>query len=361
MSQHPIRRFGWTHFRVSGLIGKTARTMIRNSLVVLGAVICGIIVGAQQGAAQSLFTDNFDEDHSFNWVTHVAGVGSHNVDYFFDYSTIGIPPAPRSVGGTTRGMRLQANTDPAIQPDTGVVSGISVSPFGGDFAGSIRLRFDMWLNFHGPLDLGGPGTTQITGAGVGTAGGNLQIAGRTPDSVYFGATGDGGSTADYRAYSPFSGAIGYQDDSGIFAAPDTVGGIRARNNTNAYYSGFGGETAPVAQAALFPEQTLATSPGAQGFAWRDVVIEWLDTTITFSIDSVLIATVDTNTFSGVGGTNILFNQFDINNTAAPSTTNANSLLFGLIDNVLVEQIPEPTCTAAIAAGLMVSFARRRRK
>src|SRR4030095_7341649 len=115
---------------------------------------------------------------------------------------IGIPPAPHSTGGSTRGMKLQANTDPATQPAAGIVSGVSVSPFGGDFTGNYQLRFDMWLNFHGPLDFGGPGTTQVTGAGVGTAGVGVQIAGRTPDAVYFGATGDGGSSSDYRPHSP---------------------------------------------------------------------------------------------------------------------------------------------------------------
>jgi hypothetical protein len=337
--------------------------MNRHSLMALGAVLCGAIVGTQSGSAQTLFTENFDEDHSFNWLTFTSSVGTHSADFFFDYSTIGIPPAPHSTGGSTRGMKLQANTDPATQPPPtpSVVTGISVSPFGGDFTGNYRLRFDMWLNFHGPLDVGGPGTTQVTGAGIGTAGVGVQIAGRTPDSVYFGATGDGGSSSDYRAYSPGSGAIGYQDDSGVFAAPDDPLGIRARNNTNAYYSSFGGETAPAAQIALFPEQTLATSPGAQGFAWREVVVEWLDTTITFSIDSLLIATVDTNTFSSVGGSNMLFNQFDINSNAAPTTTNATSLLFGLIDNVLVEQIPEPATVSGVVLGLLAILSRRRRK
>jgi hypothetical protein len=335
--------------------------MIRHSMMVLGAVLCGSIAGTQSGSAQTLFTENFDEDHSFNWLTFAAGTGTHSADFFFDYSTIGIPAAPNSTGGTTRGMKLQANMDPATQPTTNVVTGISVSPFGGEFTGSYQLRFDMWLNYHGPLNGGGTGTTQVTCAGVGTAGASVQIAGRTPDAVYFGATGDGGSTSDYRAYSPASGAIGYQDDSGIFAAPDDPAGIRARSNANAYYSSFGGETAPAAQLTLFPEQIGATDPGAQGFAWRDVIIEWLDTTITFSIDSVVIATVDTNTFSSVGGSNILFNQFDINNTAAPSNTNATSLLFGLIDNVRVIQIPEPAAFSGIAVGLMVLSSRRRRK
>jgi hypothetical protein len=250
-------------------------------------------------------------------------------------------------------MKLEANIDRATQPGTNVPSGLSVSPVGGDFMGNYRLRFDMWLNYNGPLDGGGGNSTQITCGGIGTPGASVQIAGRTPDCIYFGASGDGGSaTADYRAYSPGSGASGYQDASGVFAA----GG---RNNTLPYYSMFGGASAPAAQLALFSQQTGTTAIGAQGFVWRNVVIEWLDATVTFTIDGLLIATVDTTTFSGTSGTNILFNQFDINNSAS-TDPNAPLLLFGLIDNVRVEQIPEPSAMIGIGVGLAAVFFRRRR-
>jgi hypothetical protein len=340
--------------------GKPFARMICRSQVVFGVVVlCGAFVGMQRVSAQALFSEDFDADHSLNWISNIAGVGTHNVDYFFDYSSVGIPPAPNSVGGSTRGMKLQANTDPATQPPAGTVSGLSVSPLGGEFTGNYRLRFDMWLNYNGPLTGGGNGSTQITSAGIGTLGTSVQIAGRTPDCMYFGASGDGGSSADYRAYSPFSGAPGYQDDSGIFAAPDDPTGIRARNNTNAYYASFGGLSAPSAQLALFPQQTGTTAIGAQGFTWRSVIIEWMDTTVTFKIDNILIATIDTTTFSGTSGTNILFNQFDINANAS-TDPNAPMLLFGLIDNILIEQIPEPSVMIGMGVGLAAVLARRRR-
>jgi PEP-CTERM motif len=326
--------------------------MIRHLLVVSGTVLYGSFVGTHRVAAQTLFFEDFDADHSADWITNIAGVGTHSVDYFFDYSTVGIPPAPNSVGGSTRGLKLQANTDPATQPaPTDPPSGLSVSPLGGDFTGNYRLRFDMWLNYNGQADgTSGNGSTQITCGGIGTLGASVQIAGRTPDCIYFGASGDGGSVADYRAYSPGSGAPGYQDASGVFAA----GG---RNNTLPYYSVFGGASAPAAQLALFPQQAQITPPGAQGFVWRDVVIEWLDTTVTFTIDGLLIATVDTTTFNGTSGTNILFNQFDINSNAS-TDPNAPALLFGLIDNIFVE-VPEPSALAGLAIGLLAICSRRR--
>jgi hypothetical protein len=98
-----------------------------------------------------------------------------------------------------------------------------------------------------------------------------------------------------------------------------------------YYSGFGNQTPPLAQQALFPQQTASTAVGPQGFAWRDVVIDKSGNSITCSIDGTLIAAIDLTTVS-FGGGNILFNQCDINQTAS-SDPNAASLLFGLIDNV----------------------------
>jgi hypothetical protein len=65
------------------------------------------------------------------------------------------------------------------------------------------------------------------------------------------------------------------------------------------------------------------------------------------------------TFSGTSGTNILFNQFDINANAS-TDPNAPTLLFGLIDNILVEQIPEPSAMIGIGVGLAAVLSYRRR-
>src|SRR5512140_1978016 len=67
------------------------------------------------GQAQvTIFSEDFDTDHRLDntWITNSVG-GYNPVDLYFDYSTVGIPSAPHSVGGTTRGLKLQANLDPA--------------------------------------------------------------------------------------------------------------------------------------------------------------------------------------------------------------------------------------------------------
>ena len=303
--------------------------------------------------AQTMFSDDFDSDHTANWSVSTLGTGS-DANFFFDYSTVGIPSAPNSVGGTTLGLRLRAN-------QTGLggtfPGGVSVSPNGVSFAGNnnYELRFDMWLNFNGPAPAGGSGSTQITGAGIGTAGSSAQIAGGAIDSLNFGTSGEAGSSVDYRAYSP-ANPTGYPDASPVFAAGAHTGN---RNNTDPYYAGFGGATAPAAQVTLFPQQTGATAAGAQGWAWREARIVRYGDTVQWFIDGTLLATVDLTTAGTLGGGNILFNYYDINATVS-SDVNSPSLLFGLIDNVRV--VPEPaTLGLALVGGLMLYGAARRRR
>jgi uncharacterized delta-60 repeat protein len=275
---------------------------------------------------QILFSEDFDSDHTANWTVN-ASAGTHPVNLFFDYSTVGIPSAPNS-GGTTRGAKLQANTA------GGVLGGVSISPVGQGFGGNYRLRLDMWMNYNGPLNGGGNGSTQLGGAGVGTKGTTSQWAGGVYDCVFFCATGDGGiAGTDYRAYSVVSN--NYVPASGIFnagtgTAPDV------RDNGHPYYSVFTSKTAPAAQLALFPQQTGSSAVGSQGFVWRDVAITRTNNKVNWTIDGRSIATVDTSSFSI--STNILLNYFDFN-AASSTDPNAGTLLFSLFDNVRVEALP----------------------
>lgn len=81
---------------------------------------------------------------------------------------------------------------------------------------------------------------------------------------------------------------------------------------------------------------------------------------TYTIDGLLIATVDVSTAGTTGGGNILFNHYDINATSS-TDPNAGSLLFGLVDNVVVTAVPEPEEYAAIFGGVLVAGALLRRR
>lgn len=312
--------------------------------------VCALVTPS---LAQTLFTDPFDTDTSANWSVNLQGSGTSDATFAFDYSSVGIPSSPDS-GGSTLGLRLRANQFGG----TGAFpSGVSVSPTGQNLTGDYRVEFEMWLNYNGPLGPGGSGSTQVTGMGIGTGGTTAQIAGGTIDSVSFGATVDGNSSVDYRAYVP-AVQTGYLATSGVFAA-GTGTAPDARNNSHPYYAGFGGASAPAAQTALFAQQTGTTVVGSLGFAWRDVVIEKVGTEVQWSIDGTLIATVDLTTAGDLGGGSILFSHYDSNATVS---TDANSpqLLFGLIDNVRVVAVPEPATVALGLAGIGLLLGRRRR-
>jgi hypothetical protein len=268
------------------------------------------------------FSENFDVDPTANWRVN-NGPSDGSADFFFDYSSVGIPPAPNSTGGTTRGLKMQANMA------NGILSGISVSPNGQSFNGDYRLRFDLWCNFNGPAPAGGAGSTQVTGGGIGTAGTSAQYVG-VSDGLFVVASSDGNSTADYRIYSRGAQAS-YQDASGIYTA-------NSRDNLNAYYAEFGKLQAPAAQVNSYPNQSGTTLVGSQAWMWHDYVITKRGSNVTWTIDNKLIGTVNMTNFT-FAGSNISLNQSDINATTSLADPNAISVEFGLIDNVRVEVLP----------------------
>jgi hypothetical protein len=318
----------------------------------LGSVAAVLLFMPVIASAQVLYLDNFDTDTSANWTINARNPGDDRATFSFDYSTSFIPPAPGS-GGTTRGLKLEANLA------DGVFSGVSVSPNGQSFSGSYVMRFHAWQNFNGPMPLGGNGSTQLTTAGVSTSGANAQWPGGTVDSVMVGVTGDGGSSIDYRAYvggPSFTGAP-LTETSGAYAAGTGVG---VRNNTDPYYAPLGGGTPPADQRTAFPQQTGSAGAGAPAFAWREWVITVDNGTVTWSIDNRLLATISPTTspdpFSTDG--NIFLGQSDIND-ASSSDPNDTFLLFGLIDNLQVTVIPEPAGLPLLALGALACLRRRR--
>jgi hypothetical protein len=312
--------------------------------------------------AAPLYTNNFDVDDTANWNVNNNGQGTNAANFFFDYSTVGIPSAPHSIGGTTRGLKLGANLNSATAPASGNIPGISVSPTAKSFVGNYELRFDWWENFIGPLDVGATGSTMLGTYGIMTSGTTSNFPG-TADGVWFAATGDGQSSADYRMYSPerptsydiFPASGNPLDAHAVYAAG-------SRNQSAALYTATfpAGATAPGSQASL-PTQTGGTSAGAAGFRWHDVRIRKLGNSVTWTVDGVLLGTVDTTLFaSPVGGTNILFGHTDTNLTTNSSATLLEQLQFTLIDNV--EVIPEPAAAGLIglaAIGLVAAGRHRR--
>lgn len=319
------------------------------SVLTLAVCIAFLTTHPSANAQNIVYAEDWETDHSLDntYVTNHTAGSVNLADLYFDYSTVGVPLSPSSSGSSTRALKMCANLV------SNVFGGVSVSPVGFSITENFELRFDAWFNYNGPAPAGGSGSTQVGGAGYGTAGTVAQTAG-VADSVFIGGTGDGGSSADYRVYSP-ARAISYQDgafriegdpNSGfVYAAEGGTRNVVPGAITGYYATNFPGQSPPAAQTALFPQQTGTAHNGALAFKWRDISLKKVANTITYTIDGVLIATVDVTDAGALGGANILFNHYDIN-AGSSTDPNRTNLTFTLIDNV---RVTEYTNVVAISA------------
>jgi hypothetical protein len=303
-----------------------------------------------QTASAALFSTDFNTDQTANWTVNPTATIDYIADFYYDYSTIGVPAAPNGSG--TRGLKMTANNS------VGILGGLSVSPTGLSLSGSYQLSFDMWQNYAGPVGPGGNGTTQFSMYGIGTTGSSAATIGSAnwvsgANGVGFGTTLDGGAAADYRAYSSVA-PTSYASGNAVYQSP---GGTI--NESGAYYTSFfASQTAPAAQVGLFPGQTGATQPGETSFLWRRVVIDVDGGFATWSIDGLLLGKVNLSTVV-LGGGNIFFGHDDTN-AGASTEPNRTLLNVTLIDNISIVAVPEPSSLALVGLGGLALLARRRK-
>src|SRR5262245_17638641 len=109
------------------------------------------------GSAQTqLFLDNLNSSSgaSYNVSFSNATAGYGAATFGFNYSTLGIPAAPRTTDGSTLGLKLEANKIVG----GGAVGGASVSPVNSPIPvglTSYTVRFDLWMNANGAFPGGG--------------------------------------------------------------------------------------------------------------------------------------------------------------------------------------------------------------
>lgn len=287
-----------------------------------------LIIDDEYPAGGVLFADNFDVDSTALWVTNVTDITEGFVEFAWDYGTLaGIPPAPGTTDASTKGLRFRCgNTFPTI-------SAVSASPTNGNFTGDYRLRFDMWINYNGPMPDGGPGSTQHFDAGVGTTGLTpIWYNDGSADGVWFTCSGDGADGGVFGDYSAFIGSVNQNDDTGFYAVGTGAVNSGLRDHANAFYtSRWGGQTAPAAQVALFAGQTGVVNAGNAGMAWHTVVITKTTNVVVWAMDGVVICTVtnDPLTLS----TNVFVGMQD---RFSGSLSDVPEMSFGLVDNLKVE-------------------------
>jgi hypothetical protein len=283
----------------------------------------------------TIFSDSFDANSAANWVVNQSSADTA-VAFSFDYAALGIPSAPHSNGGSTRGLQLKANLA------LGVVAAISVSPANQNFSGDYRLHFDGWINVNGPFPGGGASSTEFLTAGIGTAGNRTEWtgSGSTADGFYFSADGEGGVSANSTTTGDYSGYIGtaWQNAaSGIYAAGSS-------DNASSYYqTAFPtSQSAPALQQSMYAQQTGALNPGTFGLAWHDVIVSRRGSTVDWVIDGIRMATISNATFTA---SNVFVGFWD----PFASLTDNTNLSFGLVDNVRVE-VPAVAPVIALQRG-----------
>ena len=319
-----------------------------NIKLCVASLAAALAISGSSFAAPIIYSEDFNVDNTANWTVNGSGVvGSDFVaDFFYDYSAIGVPAAPNGTGSV--GLKMTANNS------GGVFSGFTTSPTGQSFSGSYTVSFDIWQNYVGPLGPGGSGTTQFSQYGIGTAGTATQWIGSSPkESVSFGTTLDGGSAADFRAYSS-AAPTSYASGNAVYLSPGST-----INNSGAYYTAaYLPQSAPAAQVLLFPGQTGSSDAGETSFKWRRVTIDVSGGFASWSIDGTPLAKVDLSTVT-LGGGNLLFGHSDTN---AGASTDANRVALNvtLIDNITVE-IPEPGTLVMCLVGAIGLFGARRRR
>ena len=292
---------------------------------IFGNVTSSVVSLSVYPPQATVFLDDFETNSAGNWHTNKSSADT-SVAFNFDYSTLGIPSAPHSTGGTTHGVQMKANLS------LGAVAALSISPVNQGFAGDYRLHFDGWINTDGPFPNGGSGSTEFLTAGIGTSGDHVEWSNiRAADGFYFVADGDGGvsatstSSGDYAAYT---GPTIVDTGAGTYLAGVDAD---ARDNANAYYTAAlsNGRAAPLSQQVNYGQQHGTLNDGTFGFAWHDVIVSRRGSTVDWVVDGVRMATISNATFNA---SNVFVGFWD----PFASLSDNNTLSFGLVDNVRVE-------------------------
>ena len=328
-------KYRWT-LNGTNILNATNTTLMVTNIQLTNAGNYAVIVTNNSGSVTStpvslfvypqqvtVFADNFDVNTATNWILNKSSSDTA-VAFNFDYSTLGIPSAPNSTNGTTRGVQMKANLA------SGAVAALSLSPTNKAFAGDYRVHFDGWINVNGPLP-GGPGSTEYLTAGIGTSGTQTEWTGNVlANGFYFSIDGDGGSgetqttTADVNAY--IGSTVQLASTGDYWAGTD----VTSRGAFDPYYAAaFSNNAAPALQQANFPQQTGTLDDGTFGLAWHDVIVSKRGTTVDWVIDGIRFATISNATFAV---SNVFIGFWD----PFASLSSNNVINFGLVDNVRVE-------------------------
>ena len=305
-----------------------------------------------------LFMEDWDDGNgAMRWSDPIVdaenGTFDGSVDYAFDYSTVGVAPAPNS-SGTTTGLFMEVNTS-VQEGDQGETVAILADSFTIP-AGNFVLTMDAYFNVN---NLTNPDTGDAPGGS--TEYGTFGIFASGPTSA-----GDAAITGD----APFR--FGLSDGDGLAWQVTGEGG--ARDDVIRYLDpgnmNTGGETLLGSYDSL-PNGTIPGVPTGEGdptnpFAfgpeeqWVEIGLSSINGMVSFSMNGYVFETYD-NTGGELNGGTIMLGYSDPFNSVNLDVGNEVPN-FLLIDNVVMS-IPEPSgsmlCGLAMFVGLTVRVRRRR--
>lgn len=338
----PPLTYRW-HFNSAPIAGATNSAFTMTNLAAAEAGNYYVVATNNAGAATSrvavlrvrtnafplLFADDFDRNTSSGWNLFwgaTNGIADYNVDWAFDYGAIPytfngvtalIPPAPNSPDGSTHALRLAVN-----QNDTNaVIAAVNLHPKNQNFTGDFALKFDLWIQYPGNAGgINATGSTQHAIFGINHLGTNVNWAAASApasDGLWFGVTGEGGDSADYRSY------VGNLTGPPVnLTGNPAASGLVATNHTAAVFQN------------LLPASRFETA-GAPGKHWVEVEVRYADGFVTWLLDGAIIAQ-RTNTTAFTNGT-VMIGLMDVFNSIANPARNS----FVLFDNLRVEDLSPP--------------------
>ncbi|MEM9913844.1 MAG: PEP-CTERM sorting domain-containing protein [Planctomycetota bacterium] len=285
--------------------------------------LCVGVLAATAGTAATgqIFSETFDDGNAATrWSAPIVdselGTFDGEVDYAFDYSTVGIGAAPG--GTTTTGIKFLAN----LTDDGSVDEGESI----GVIANGLVL----------------PSTDYSI----------------TMD-VYAFSDGSSGSTTEYITLGAHTGAVNAPGDNGLNDDVPFRFGLSQGNGLNYQTTAEGGSATDYFRfedadnAGGGTETGLGSSePNTFLNEWVTIELSSLAGIVSYVVNGVTVDTFD-NTAGTFDGGSILIGLNDAFNSAAGPG------LFTVIDNVAVTVIPEPASLALLGLGGLAMLGRRR--
>ena len=286
-----------------------------------GAVTSRVaVVSLRTNGWPVVFSESFESETGSSWQVlwdSSDGIPDFQADfsfvheftpYPFNGAFSAVPPAPGSSSSETHALRLAVNGNDA----SGIEAVINVFPISLPVLPlNCIVSFDLWMNYPGGAGgVNSTGSTQHALFGFGHHGTNVNwpLSKTGTTGVWFGVSGEGGDSRDYRAYRGQSN--GSLDLTGAQSA------MTASNNTAFVYQ------------QLFPASRFETT-GSPGKEWVHVELHRTNGLLQWIMNGQRIATVAN--VSSEADTFVL-GLCDVFKSIANPVQDA----FVLFDNILVE-------------------------